>query len=201
MNKTKTHHKTTHGRTLTLIITLIFVTAGLFWLALTNQYSQPPQPKIIQTPAQPTAQTILTFENPSMNPVSNSGFSLPITITTGKNTVTAVQLDLAYDPKLLTNVAIQKGTFFTEPVILLNNIDSKTGKISFALGINPNERGVNGEGVIATLTFQTKSKIPEATNIYFFPKTLVTAEGIEQSVLKSTKPAEFIVGENVKYTP
>lgn len=114
--------------------------------------------------------------------------------------VTAVQLELSFDPKLLTNMSIKEGPFFTNPVTLLKNINSATGKISYALGISPQARGVQGEGIIAILEFQAKSQGPKATTISFLPKTLVTAEGIEMSVIKSAIPAEFIVGQNVKYT-
>ena len=126
-------------------------------------------------------------------------YSLPVIIQTGKNLVTGVQLELSFDPKIITNVSIQQGTFFSKPVILLNNIDIEAGRISYALGISPEESGKKGEDIVATLTFKTNVSTPTATTISFLPKTLATAESIEQSVLKSTREAQFIVGQNVRY--
>lgn len=189
-------------RTLILIMVLILVTSGLVWLAASTPYYPKPQPKLIPTPTPNLAQTVLRFDNLSMSTNSASQkptYSLPIIIDTKKNMATAVQLELQYDPKILANVAIEPGKFFANPVTLLNNIDVATGRISYAIGINPQETGKKGEGTVAVLTFQTKSQEPTATTISFLSKTLVTAEGIAQSVLKTAVPTQFIVGGKVRY--
>ena len=188
-------------RTLTLIIVLILVTAGLVWIATatvpyptTSTNRQAIVPKV--TP--PVAQTVLRFDDLSM--ATNSAYTLPIIIQTGKNLVTAVQLDLLYDPKVLSNVKMEQGTFFTNPVTLLNSTDAATGRVSYALGVGPQDHGKKGEDIVAIIRFNTKSVYPQATSISFLPKTLVTAEGIAQSVLKSSIPSQFVIGRNVRYT-
>jgi len=152
----------------------------------------------IATPTiEPVAQTILSFGVPEIATTSSTttlNYSLPVNILTGKNKVSAVQLELQYDPLLLTNVKITADSFFTKPVVLIDQIDTKTGRISYAFGIGPTDQGVVGSGSVATLTFSAKAGIPEKTAIIFLPKTLVTAEGVAESVLKEAKLGQFTIG-------
>ena len=181
-------------RTLFLIFALFIITFVLLMITLYNPSNPKPAP-IVTVPKEPIEQTILSFGQPtaSSSSVTNLAYSLPITITTGKNKVTAVQLELQYDPKVLTNVVVAPGLFFKNPVVLLNQIDVKTGRISYAFGISPQEQGVIGQATVATLTFEATSKNPQETGILFLPKTLVTAEGITESVLSQTNAAQFTV--------
>ena len=188
-------------RTLYLIIVLFLTALGLMFIAQLTPYPKTPQPNIVAIPTPAVAQTALLFDEISMSTSSAKPlYSLPIIIQTGKNLVTGVQLELSYDPEIITNVSIQQGSFFLKPVVLLNNIDKENGRISYALGINPQDSGKKGEDIVATLNFKTNVLSPTATTISFLPKTLVTAEDVEQSVLKSTSPTQFIVGQNVRYT-
>lgn len=176
-------------RTLFLIFALFIITFVLLMVAL----YKPQAPKTLQVvtaPKEPAAQTDLSFGSLS----ASASSSIPINIATGKNKVTAVQLELQYDPQVLTNVSITPGSFFKNPVILLNQIDAKTGRISYALGINPTDQGVVGQGVVANISFSAKTKTSEETAIIFLPKTLVTAEGVSETVLKTSKNAIFTVG-------
>ena len=189
-------------RTLFLIFALSIITFALLMIAL----YQPQATKTIQTVTvkEPVAQTILSFGNPSIatsSSVSTLNYSLPISISTGKNKVTAVQLELQYDPVILTNVAVVPGSFFTNPVTLLNQIDVKTGRISYAFGTGLKDPGVIGKGIVAHLTFSAGVGITEKTAIIFLPKTLVTAEGISESALKQTANALFTVGLIPSATP
>lgn len=187
-------------RTLYLIIVLFLVALGLMFIAQATPYPSTPQPNIVTIPTPSVAQTVLLFDEIAMSTTSaKPSYSIPIIIQTGKNLVTAVQLELSYDPEIITNVSIQQGAFFPKPVVLLNNIDKENGRISYALGISPEDSGKRGEDILATLTFKTNVSSPTATTISFLPKTLVTAEDVEQSVLKSTRPTQFIVGQNVRY--
>lgn len=186
-------------RTLYLIIVLFLVALGLMFVAQSTPYPKPLQPNnIVSIPTPAVPQTVLLFDEISMA-TNSASYSIPIIINTGRNLVTGAQLELFFDPKIITNVSIQQGNFFLKPVVLLNNIDKESGRISYALGISPEDSGREGEGIVATLTFKTNVLSPTPTTISFLPKTLVTAEGVEQSVLKSTRPTQFIVGQNVKY--
>lgn len=176
-------------RTLFLIFALFLITFVLLMMAL----YQPTATKTTQTvvvPKEPVAQTILSFGSPSVATSSSTtikNYTLPINISTGKNQVTAVQLEMQYDPKVLTNVVLAPGSFFTNPDVLLNQTDVKTGRISYAFGVGLKDSGVVGKGIVANLTFSVKANTLEEPTILFLPKTLVTAKGINESVLKEAE--------------
>lgn len=184
-------------RTLFLIFALFVITFVLLMMAL----YQPQAPKATQTATikEPVAQTTLTFGSPliaTSSSIFTLNYSLPINISTGKNKATAVQLELQYDPAVLTNVAVVPGSFFANPQVLLNQIDAKTGRISYAFGVGLTDQGVTGKGIVANLTFSARAAvIPTKTAIIFLPKTLVTAEGVNETVLKQTINGLFTVGE------
>lgn len=180
------------NRTLILIALLILITTGLVLIALNSPYSPPTPapPPIAPNKALPikqtVAETVLRFDDPF---AANAVYSLPLMISTGRNAVTAVQVELSFDPQVLTKVTVNPGSFFNNPIVLLNDVDQQAGKISYALGISPQDNGISGEGVVATINFQTKVAAPTTTSVTFLAKTLVTAEGVSQSVLKSSSPA------------
>lgn len=190
-------------RTFSLIFTLFTVAFMLVVIALYNpsSYDTILDPSPTNIP-EPLAQTELRFGILSSFPVFASSsrqiaYSIPITIATKKNKVTAVQLEMSYDPQVLTRVSLNPGTFFSKPVILLNKIDENNGRISYAIGASPNTSGIEGEGIVAKLTFQAKSQLRQVSQISFLPKTLVTAGGSNQSVLKEAVPTQIVVGENI----
>ena len=183
-------------RTLFLIFALFIIASVLVVVVLYKPSPvNPSLPTQAITPIEPVAQTILSFGNITSSP--SAAYSIPINIEALKNKVTAVQLEMQYDPEVLTNVEAAPGSFFKNPTILLNQIDEKTGRISYAFGVSPTDRGVMGQGLIATLRFKAKTQAPTQTQIMFLPKTLVTAENITESVLKQTNNIQFIIGEKI----
>ncbi len=184
-------------RTLFLIFALFVITFVLLMVAI----YQPTTPKITQTsiPKEPVAQTILSFGAPSVATPSSASivsYSLPINISTGTNKVTAVQLEMQYDPAILTNVSIAPDSFFANPNVLLNQIDFKAGRISYAFGVGLRDQGIAGKGIVANLTFSVSGTTPQKTAILFLPKTLVTAQGINESVLKEAMVGQFTIGKD-----
>lgn len=181
-------------KTLLLVLFLLFITSGLLVAAflpnkpkIVSTTIAPPLTSPIPTPT-PAAKTILSFSPNPLIIASRSG-SLNLAIDTETNNVTAMQIELLYDPKALTNVAISPGTFFDDPITLIKNTDSKNGKITYVLAMSPASKAQSGKGVVATLSFTTIVASGEKTQISFSPKTLVTAEKIPTSVLKATDSA------------
>lgn len=191
-------------RTLFLIFSLFIITSVLLVLALYAP-SNPKPVQIVTPPKEPIEQTVLSFGAPvvaTSSSATNVNYSVPVNIETGKNKVTAIQLELQFDPKVLTNVVITPGSFFKNPTELLNQIDTKTGRISYAVGVGLTDQGVMGKGVVVTITSGAKAEsdsakagLPQQTSIIFLPKTLVTAEGTTASVLKQTNNIQIFVGE------
>lgn len=189
-------------RTIALIAILFISTVGLLALALNNP-SNPVKNTVQKLVTQPVEQTSLSFgtlsatSSPSValakeGSAKTINYSIPVNIKTNSNIVTAVQLELQYDPEVLDNAKVEAGNFFTNPITLFNDVDKKSGRISFALGISLDAKGKSGEGTVAMLTFSMKTPTQkQQTTITFLPKSLVTAEGVPQSVLKSTTDAQI----------
>lgn len=177
-------------RTLALIIFLVAATIGLVLLSVYNKPSGPGE--VVKTPTTPTyAQTTITLSNPVESSKSGT-YQSNVEVNTGSNKVTAVQLELSYNPDELLNVDIVSGTFFTDPVVLLKRVDEVTGRISLAIGIQPNGTAVNGTGTVASITFKPNTGVV-SSSINFIDKTQVSAESELKSVLKSTTGVTFNV--------
>lgn len=179
-------------KTLTLIIVLLILASGLLYLAFrSNQKDSatiaPPIVSPQPTPT-PVAQTVLSLSPNPLVVASQSG-SLALNIDTGANLVTAVQVELSYDPNIFAVTDIVAGTFFDDPITLLKKIDAANGKASYVLATSPAAKAQKGKGIIATLSFTTTIASGQKTQVSFTKKTLVTAEGAQESVLKATEAA------------
>lgn len=190
--KTQTPEKIQGGMPAKTLI-LIIVLAAAAILLLSFAFNQ----KNIQLPNQTTkvkespAHTTLSL---SSNPkLLSSSYTDEVTIDTGANVVTGVQLELSYDPKVLTAVDVTPGTFFENSNVLIKKVDTVNGRITYALGVALGEKGKSGKGVIASLHFalipgQTQ---PVTTTITFLPKTQVSAQETIESVLNKTEDANL----------
>lgn len=140
------------------------------------QTSPNQQPIIAET-------TLSFFPNPFI--LTSSSASLPINIDTKTNKITAVQLELSFDPKVVTVTDITPGTFFDSPLELAKKIESKNGKIIYALATKPQVPGKSGLGAVATIQITTTLPKGQKTTVVFLPTSLITAEGSTTSVLKN----------------
>jgi len=178
-------------KTLALISGLILITLILFIIALKNQNtpvpaSLPSPSPLIQSQISPSvpAHSILTLSpNPVIVAPGEQG-SVDVNVDTSDNAVTAVQLEIAYDPNFITNVKITPGTMFENPVLLINKNIVKEGRYTYAYGIMPNRPTIKGVGAVATITFTALNK-SGLSQLALLPTSLVTAQGISESVLKS----------------
>lgn len=176
-------------RTIVLIIFLIAVTAGLVLLSVYNTKT-PTAPTITPGTQQVAAyaKTTLVISNSPTKIVDSANlYELPVLIKS-ENKVSAVQLELTYDPKALSNVDISAGSFFKEPTVLLKKIDDKTGRITFAFGLNLGQNTVTGSGTVALIKFSVNPGY-KTTEINFLPKTQVAAIDQRKTVLKSSTSA------------
>jgi hypothetical protein len=178
-------------KTFLLIALLIVVTVCLLVLALIPSFKSP---TVTKKPVANIdyAQTLLSFSKPIA--ATPSGYATDVLISTGKNKVTVAQLEIVYDPKILTNVNIKPGSFFTAPTILLQKIDAANGRISYVLGIGLGDKPVTGKGTVATISYSVLPGLSTVkTPINFEPKTQVNAAGYVQSVLKQSTGVLFSI--------
>lgn len=178
-------------KTLALISGLILVTVILFIVAIRSNNPQQPSTSTTlpstQVQVSPTipANSILTLSpNPVAVQVGKKG-TVAVNIDTSSNEVTAVQLEIAYDPNFISNVKVTPGALFENPVLLINKINTLEGRYTYAFGIMPNRPTIRGVGTVATITFTALNKPGKQSQLALLPTTLVTARGVSESVLKS----------------
>jgi len=191
-------------KTLFLIIGLVIATVILFIVALRagEKQKQVIQPKTITTPTPtPFAFTTLTLSPNPVEVASGKQGSIDVEIDTQTNQVTAVQLELIYDPIVISNVKIIPSDLIANPIVLINKNDIKTGRITYAFGIQPGQKTVKGIGTIATITFTAKGQVGSESYLTLLPTTLVTAQGVPNSVLKTSNSTIVNVVSSAAATP
>lgn len=192
--------KTMPKQTIAFVSFLIVATIVLLGLAV---YTQKPLPTPVTKPSGVVfpsyAHTTLMFSEPVNANFGN--YTTSVNIDSGQNKVTAVQLEISYDPKVLTNVDIKPGPFIQNPIVLLKKVDQANGRISLALGIPLGQKGIAGTGTVAVISFNQTATAKGSTVINFLPKTAVTAQGIAQSVLKTSTGKLFYLNQNVTPSP
>lgn len=185
-------------KTLALIAGLVLVTVVLFVIALNsnqqgNKSSVNPSPTGVKaSPVVDVAHSVLSLSPNPINVTAGGNAKVDVNIDTSDNEVTAVQLEIAYDPKVLTNVKVEPGVFFQNSVVLINKNDSATGRYTFAFGRGPSQTLVSGVGVAATISFTARASA-SPSQLTLLPTSLVTARGVAESVLKSSSGTQVVV--------
>jgi hypothetical protein len=167
-----------------VILLLALITVALLLTALSAKKFSPKQQAVVPTPT-PAAyvQSNLSLSSPQKN--SNGVYSSNVEISTGNNQVTGVQIDISYDPTVLTNVDIKTGSFFTNPTVLSKKIDAEKGILTYTLFVNPAQKSVSGSGTVAVLSFSTLAGAKTPTKINLLPTSEAVAMGQFESVLKT----------------
>lgn len=170
-------------RTLILIAILALVTAGLLYLAIRQDQ---PTPKVSMAPTPTVSPAHTTLSITPGNASTSARQTANIVIDSHSNKVSGIQLNLSYDPTVLANVTIQQGQYFTNPNVLLHNVDKQNGRITLVMAIQPTAQQASGSGTVATISYTFLPTTKESTTISFLPKTAVTQEGELSSVLATT---------------
>ncbi len=185
-------------KTLALISGLVLVTVILFVIALRSNQQTPPttvQPSgeaMQPSPTESVAHSVLALTPNPVNVLPGGAGRVDVTIDPSDNPVTAVQLELSYDPNAVTNVKVTPGPLFTGGAVIINKNDPVKGTFTYAVGITPSQTPVTGSGVVATITFTAGSA--GTSQLTLLPTSLVTARGIASSVLKSSTGTEVVIG-------
>ncbi len=126
----------------------------------TAQAAQPP-------PAPPPAAHLsYSFVAPHAPVVSGSTFQVPVVIA-GAVDISAVPLQIQYDPAKLSLVNVDNGDFLgrSGQAVALVHRDDGPGNITLNASLPPGTPGVNGAGVVCMLTFQAKAPGDAAISI------------------------------------
>lgn len=167
----------------TITLLLIPICALLIYIAKNpkkpNTISSPiPVSSFSPTPAIPT-ESSLSFIPDTIYALTGKNNKVSIQLNSQGKYPTGAQLELAYDPTILTGITLDPGTLFADPDILLNNINERIGRISYALSLSPNKNPSAFSGTVAALNFTIKEYMSQKeTTIYFLPKTSILSQNI-----------------------
>lgn len=185
--------KIKRNKTPLLIILLTVLTGFLVIIAIA-----PKRPSITPPPGQEQeivtpAETVLGMESTSLPTAATQ--TVNVVADSGTNKVTGVQLELSFDPTLISSVKVGPGTFISDPVELLNKVDLETGRITYVVGVPIGSSGMQGKGVVATISYTEIGAKGKLSEIKFLPKTLVAIEGFSATALKEAIDFSKIIGE------
>lgn len=148
------------------------------------------QAAIPKSPATAKVSSIV-FDNQQQTLAKETKFSLKATIDPKGKKVSAAQLDITFDPKILKLESIAPSDDFS--LVLANSkIDNKNGTASIALGIPLGKPSLDSVSTIATFNFQTLSATGQA-KINFTDKTGAAADGEKGNIVSSLELATIIV--------
>lgn len=183
-------------KTIALLLSLFVITALLLAAAFRPNKTTPIQEPTSQeqvTKVAPSAEALLQFTEETLNLTANTAGTASVELDAKNHQVTAIQLELQYDPKVLRNVKVVLGSSFDQLAQIFSQTDDKGGLITVWLGVKPGAQLVQGKGEVAKVTFE---KIPgtnaQETNLVILPASLVTEAGVEDSILKTTNSTKII---------
>lgn len=121
-------------------------------------------------------------------------FDISILIDTGEDSVSAVELFIAYDPAKLQIIELNASDMF--PVMLLNPV-LDNGSYHIALG-SPPSSPLKGTGIVTTLSFRAIND--GETLLALTDPSMVAAVGKNDNVLSQTYPARITIRSSMDPT-
>lgn len=190
-------------KTTILIIVLAIITGILIFLAVRSDNSLS-QNNTIQQKATPEPTSVVPFATlgfeTALIDASNKSTNqkVKIIIDTQNKPVAGAQIELSYDPLLISNVKFDKPEtpfFGKDANILINSVDPTLGRASYAVGINSSSEQKVGLGTVVDLSFTANtSSLEQNTMIKFIDKSAIsTLNSLGSSVLKSTTPLQVVL--------
>lgn len=178
------------NKTLILVVGLIILTLVLLAITLTvKRSSLPSLSKDDAKNMQDIAHTTLTVSSDVQTASAAGTYQTDINVEPNGNKVTGVQLELSYDPKVITVTDIKPGSFFPKPTVLDKVIDTAAGKAILTVGTSFGADAITDNGQVAILTFKKTGEGNVVINI--LPTSLVTDSRYRQSVLNSAVSADI----------
>jgi hypothetical protein len=133
----------------------------------------------------------LMFDNQQQSLAIDAKFALKATIDPKGKKVSASELHIVFDPKMLKLESIVPSDDFS--LVLANSqIDNEKGSAWIALGVPLGKPSIDSASPIATFNFRTLS-IKGETKISFTDKSGAAADGESSNIVDSLVPTTIIV--------
>lgn len=166
------------------ITILILITVILIFAAVTTK--QPTNPKPTTTQAvEPYASLSFNPESLSITSTTSGTQSVDIILDTRGKEVFGAQIELQFDPNVISNIEITKpvsSLFGENSIELINKVSTETGLGTYAIVLSASESEKIGKGPIATVRFQV-NLAQKSTDITILPVSSVTSLTNDGSVL------------------
>lgn len=139
--------------------------------------------------------TTLAIDPAAITKIKGESFTLQITINTGNNAVISADLDINFNPQVLTATDISPGTFFENPDEAYKTINNTTGNILYAFASSTPKIG---SGNLVSILFEAKEL--GTSSITFGPRTgTFISDGTD--VLQQTSPGTVTITGAATPTP
>ena len=192
------------SKTSYILITILVITLILFLFFKYSGRDNTQLPSLNQNAKETTslAKSTLSLSPASQTLIAGGTSSVSLFIDMQEMTPTTLQVEIDYDASVITPIKIRPGTFFAQPVELINTINPRNGRISYALKCS-SEVGVKddpactinaGESVV-TINFTVNpfaAKRESSFNI--LPKTLIEAKETSEVILQTNNAKILIQG-------
>lgn len=178
------------NKTLILVVGLIILTIILLIITLTvKRGSLPSFSNDDAAKMADIAHTTVTVSGDAQVASAAGTYQTDVMIEPNGNKITGIQLDLSYDPKVITVTDITPGPFFPKPTVLDKVIDTATGKVTLTVATSFGADPVTENGTVAVLSFKKIGEGNVVINV--LPSTLVTDSRYSQSVLNTSVSADI----------
>lgn len=176
------------------IVILILITAVLIFAAVTTK--QEVTTPITTQSVEPYASLTFAPETLTISPANYGTQSVDIILDTKGKGVFGAQIELQYDPLIISDVEISKpaNSLFGETSSeLINNVSSDTGLATYAVVLSPTDSEKVGKGPVATVKFNVNAP-GTSTNLTILPTSSITNLTDDASVLLNSTllPITFI---------
>lgn len=187
-------------KVLLFIIILAAVTAVLVFFAVRTTrkpVEEEPRPTgAVYTPAPKTTTVYFDPQSLDLTTTTASASSVDLVVDTSSDKISGVQVDLYFDPDVITDIAIippsdQESFLGTSAQyrVLINELNLEEGVLSYTVAHNPRVAPVTGIGKIGTVTFSVdRNVLQSSTQITFGERSSVSKIGVYDTVLKNTTP-------------
>ncbi len=163
------------SRTSFALLFLFVVAVGIL-LSLNTIYSTTVQqslPKVFPTQTVVSENTLSLTPNPS-SVLAGQSTSIQVVVDSQGPKPSLLQLEMSYDPAVIKTVSIVPGTFFQNPQVLLNKVNTHNGRISYAVASGLKSESADSSKVAATITITPyNTALKRETLLEFLPKTVV----------------------------
>ncbi len=179
-----------------IVVILVIIIGLLLLISQTNEMNN--NHVVMPTPTPQPRQTLLYFSPPNLtiNTQSPSLEKLNLVIQTNDNSIYGADIELSYDPNIISNLQISSGSFIPK-VENLPTPKAKSGTLSYIMVVPFKAKPIKGTGILAQVSFAiNKSALQKAksTQISFLPATSISGLNQKFSVLN------FALSEHITYS-